>query len=138
MRLRGPRWFSFGICGALVLSLATAIKAVVSLPLLWFGQAEWHELPGFAAWIAAVGFACGAVAELLSFLPRSLGRWGDGLLGIAVFELFFVLCALRYMPEAFSHPRLDRSLFVFVLPLAVGLYLGLSVGGEHRAQGGEP
>jgi hypothetical protein len=128
-------WWHYGVMGVVVLLLATAIGAIIKIPLqLMRGQeVRWGEIPGFVGLLLLMGFACGITAWIGRLLTSRLGRLGDALTGMLVMDVFFLICMMFFMRESLmrfdSHARI-----MLALGTAVGLVLGVCIGRDMRKE----
>jgi hypothetical protein len=85
--------------GGVVLSYATAVKLVRALRSGNTPDADWGELPGFAATVFGVGFLCGVIVWAGRGLYRRIGPAGDALVGLVVMVALFASVMLVSEPE---------------------------------------
>jgi hypothetical protein len=132
--MRTLRWRQFGLFGAVVLSLATAIKVVRAVVLGAAGQAEWGEAGRFAAAIFGMGFLCGVIVWAGRGLSRRLGMAGDAIVGLAVMLCFFLSCMLLFDPELLGAKFSFGGAPMLALAIIVGLIGGAVIGQELRKE----
>ena len=132
--MRTKRWWQFGLCGGIILSLATAAKAVRVIVLGGGGQVHWREAPGFAAAIFAMGFLCGVIVWAGQGLHRRLGVAGDAIVGLTVALCFIVSCMLLLAPEMLGAEFLSGETAMLGFFVVIGLVGGMWLGYDLRKQ----
>ncbi len=132
--MRMMRWWQFGLFGAIVLSLVTAVKVVRAVVRGTAGGAEWGEAAGFAAAIFAMGFLCGVIVWAGRGLSRRFGMAGDAIIGLAVMVCFFVSCMLLFEPEMLGARFLAGGAPMLGLAVVIGLIGGAWTGRDFRKE----
>lgn len=130
--MRKVFWWQFGLLGGVVLSLATARKAVVAVA---FGGADgggWGEAVGFAAAVFGIGFLCGVVVWAGRGLHVRLGMAGDALLGMAVMVEFFLACMMLFEPAMLTDKFATGGAPMLLVAVVLGLIAGALVGRDIR------
>jgi hypothetical protein len=124
-------WWQGGLVGGFVLSYATAVKLVRALRKGQEVDAEWAELPGFAAALFGIGFLCGVIVWFGQQLYTRFGRLGDALVGLAVMPTFFLSCMLAFSPELLKE-KITGGATMLGLAVLMGPFIGVWLGSEWR------
>jgi hypothetical protein len=132
--MRILRWWQFGFFGAVVLSLATAVKVVRAIVGGAAEQAEWGEAGLFAAAIFGMGFLCGVIVWAGRGLYPWLGMAGDAIVGLAVMVCFFLSCMLLFDPELLGPKFSIGGAPMLGLGVIIGLIGGAVIGQEWRKE----
>jgi hypothetical protein len=127
-------WWQFGLFGGVVLSLATALKVIGAVVGGLPDDAEWKQLPGFAAAIFGMGFLCGVIAWAGKGLNRRIGMAGDAIVGLAVMVAFFSCCMLLYEPKMLGENFTSDGLPMFGMAVLFGLIGGAWIGRDLRRE----
>jgi hypothetical protein len=128
------RWWQFGLFGGVVLSLATAVKALRALAGGALGATTWGEAAAFAAAIFGMGFLSGIIVWAGKGLYRRLGMAGDALVGLAVMVAFFTCCMLLFAPEMLGAKFSSGGAPMFGMAVVLGLIGGAWFGHDLRKE----
>jgi hypothetical protein len=136
-RTAGPRWaptrwWQFGLAGGLVLSYATAIKFVRAARGGDAPDADWGELPGFAAAVFGAGFLCGVIVWAGRGLYRHIGPAGDAVVGLAVMVAFFASVMLVSEPELLDEKFATGGGPMLGFAAVIGPIAGVWIGRDLR------
>ena len=129
--MKTQRWWEWGLAGGLVLSVATFVKVVSTIPRFFKEDVPWSELPAFAASVFGMGFFCGVLVCALLPLSMKLGSLGDAILGILVMMFFFALCMLVFDP-GLLFPDPSRGSLLFGFAIVLGALAGYLTGRDLR------
>lgn len=133
------RWWQYGLFGAIVLSLATAIKVIPTVVLAVVlgiaGEGDWGEVAGFAAAIFGIGFLCGLIVWAGKGLYHKIGWTGDAIVGVAVMVAFFVSCMLLFEPEMLGAEFANGGAPMLGLAVVSGFICGPWFGRDLRSLG---
>jgi hypothetical protein len=129
------RWWQYGLFGAMVLSLATAIKVIPTVVVCGVaGEGDWGEVAGFAAAIFGIGFLCRLIVWAGKGQYQKIGWAGDTIVGVAVMVAFFVCCMLLFEPEMLGVNFANGGAPMLGLAVVIGFISGPWFGRDIRRQ----
>ncbi|HEX4612737.1 MAG TPA: hypothetical protein VH092_31370 [Urbifossiella sp.] len=126
------RWWQFGLAGSFVLSYATVIKFIRAVRGGDTPDADWGELPGFAAALFGMGFLCGVIVWAGRGLYQKIGMVGDAIVGLAVMVVFFISCMLVFEPGLLREKFATGGAPMLGLAAVAGPFAGVWIGRDLR------
>lgn len=127
------RWWQFGLFGAFVLLLATAVKAVLVASVgRTHSEINSGEVASFCTTIFGMGFLCGIVVWASRGISRRFGPAGDAAVGLIVIEVFFVSCMLLFDPALLGSKFRQGGLPMLGFAVPLGLFGGWYIGRDFR------